>query len=213
MILDETLYNLLLPPSERGRNAWIRKSFSTTSLGKRSRADENIPPNARKLRRTASARLSSHNDGLWNEINGGEFKVEEIKADAWDEPHKEVVDHRKSPDAVPANVSIAAQLAAGCDTLKRSQSMANLTSVLCKAPLEQGLFHGKTILLRGFDEKKVRNCTVFLGSGNNDELDCHTRGALAFSWGRNYRRRFTITTCTQRWLSEKRLHFDSSYYL
>ena len=161
MTLDETLYSLLLPPSERGRNAWIRKAFSTTSLGKRAREDEAILPNARKLRRTASARLSSHNDGLWTEINGGELKVEEIKVDAWDEPQKEVDRHRKSPDAAQANVPSSAQKSAGDHGLQRSQPVANLSSNLCKAPLEEGLFHGKTILLRGFDKRKVCDMTFF----------------------------------------------------
>lgn len=201
MILDETLYNLLLPPLERGRNAWIRKSFSTTFLGKRAREDEVIPPNARKLRRTASARLSSHNDGLWSEINGGEVKAENIKADAWDEPQKDVVDHRSSLDAAQADTAISAQTGAGYHTLKRSQSVANLSSVLCEAPMAKGLFHTKTFLLRGFDEKKVRDITFFIESGDNNELDCHTRRALAFTRGPDHRRRFPITTRTKRWLS------------
>ena len=184
MILEESLYHLLLPPAERGRNAWIRKSFSTTSLGKRARDNENILPNARKLRRTASARLSSHNDGLWSEINGGEVKVGVIKADTWDESHKEVVDHGKSIDAAKVEMTISAPTAASYHPLKRSQSEANLSSILCKAPQQDGLFYAKTFLLRGFDEKKVRQDTLFgIDSGDNDELDCHTRGALAFTWG------------------------------
>ena len=153
MILEESLYHLLLPASERGRNAWIRRSCSTTSLGKRARDDEIVPPNARKLRRTASARLSTHNDGLWSEINGVQIKAEKIKVDAWDEPHKEAIDHCDSPDAAQATMSNSAQIAVG--DLKRSQSEAKLSSSLCKAPQHEGLFHGKTFLLRGFDEKKV----------------------------------------------------------
>ncbi len=213
MILEESLYHLLLPPAERGRNAWIRRSVSTTSLGKRGRDDEVIPPNARKLRRTASARLSSHNNGLWTEINGGEIKVEETKADSWDEPQKEVVDHRKSPDAAQVTTSISAQTAAGSHVLKRSQSVANLSSVLCKAPQQEGLFHAKTFLLRGFDEKKVCDIPFLVESGNNNKVDCDTRGALAFTWGRNHRRRFPITSRTQRWFSKKGLHSDSPYKL
>ena len=155
MILEESLYHLLLPPTERGRDAWIRRSVSTSLLGKRARDDEIIPPNARKLRRTASARLSSHNDGLWSEINGGEVKIEENKADSWDEPQKERNDQQKSPNVAQAPMSIAAQIDAGSRPLKRSQSVANLSSILCKAPQQEGLFHAKTFLLRGFDEKKV----------------------------------------------------------
>lgn len=161
MVLEESLYHLLLPASERGRNAWIRKSFSTTSLGKRARDDEIIPPNARKLRRTASARLSSHNDGLWTEINGGEVKAEEIKTDAWDEPQREMVDDHKPLDAAPEKIAISAPTAAGYHPLGRSKSEANVSSILRKAPEQEGLFHAKTFLLRGFDEKKVRQYTSF----------------------------------------------------
>lgn len=171
MTLDETLYNLLLQPSERGRNAWIRKSFSTTSLGKRAREDEAILPNARKLRRTASTRLSSHNDGLWSEINGGEVKVEKLKVDAWDEAQKEAEDQRKSLDAPQANMSISAQSNAGDHVSNRSQPVTNLSSVLCKAPLEEGLFHGKTMLLRGFDEKKTAILEEHLRSHGAEIID------------------------------------------
>ena len=174
MILEESLYHLLLPPTERGRNAWIRRSVSTTLLGKRARDDEIIPPNARKLRRTASARLSSHNDGLWSEINGGELKIEENKADSWDEPQKERIDHQKSTDVAQAQISIAAQIDTGSRPLKRSQSVASLSSILCKAPQQEGLFHAKTFLLRGFDEKKVCDIPFFIESGDNNELDCYT---------------------------------------
>ena len=196
MILEEGLYSLLLPPPERGRNAWIRRSLLPTSLGKRARDDDTIPPNARKLRRTASARLSSHNDGLWSAINGGELKVEEIKAGVWDEPQKELVDQPKPLDAAQANVSTSAQSAAGSSLLKRSQSVTNLSSILSKTPQQEGLFQAKTFLLRGFDEKKVGDVPLRIESGDNRELDCHTRGALAFAWGRNYRRRFSTTSST-----------------
>ena len=211
MILEENLYHLLLPPGERGRNAWIRRSVSTTSLGKRARDDDVIPPNARKLRRTASARLSSHNDGLWTEINGGEIKVEEIKVDSWDEPQKEGVDHRMSPDVAQAKMSAPAQIPPGSHLSKRIHSVANLSPLLRKSPQQEGLFQGKTFLLRGFDEIKVCDIPFLIESGDNNELDCDTRGALAFTWGRNHRRRFPIASRTQRWFSKKRLHFNSSY--
>ena len=184
MILEESLYHLQLAPSERGRNAWVRKSTSITSLGKRAREDEKIPPNARKLRRTASARLSSHNDGLWSEINGGELKVEEMKSYAWDEREKEAVNDRKSLGAAQAGMSFPAQAAVEHDPLKRSQSMVNLSSLLCNAPQGLGLFHRKTILLRGFDERKVGDVIILLKSESNNELDCRPRGALTLARGR-----------------------------
>ena len=167
MILEEGLYSLQLPASERGRNAWIRSSLLPTSLGKRARDDDTIPPNARKLRRTASARLSSHNDGLWSAINSGELKVEELKAGAWDEPQKELVDQPKPLDAAQANLSTSAQPAAGCSLVKTSPSVANLSSVLSKTSQQKGLFQAKTFLLRGFDEKKVCGISFRIVSGDN----------------------------------------------
>ena len=159
MILEESLYHLLLPPSERGRNAWIRKSLSTTSLGKRARDDEIVPPNARKLRRTASARLSTHNDGLWSESNDKQVKAEEFKVEPWEEPTKEVVDRPKSSGASPIKPSTSAQLAASYNPLKRSQSEAKLSPILCEAPQQQAVFHAKTFVLRGFDKRKVWSIT------------------------------------------------------
>ena len=183
MILEESLYHLLLLPSERGRNAWIRKSFSTNSLGKRARDEEVIPPNARKLRRTASARLSTHNDGMWSEINGGQVKTEEIKVEAWDEPKKEMIDHCESPGAGQVEMSKPAATAASYPSLKKSQSEATLSSIQCIAPQQEGLFHAKVFLLRGFDEKKVSDKAFLAELGNNNELDCHTRRAPAFTRG------------------------------
>ena len=194
MILEEALYSLQLPPSERGRNAWIRSSLLPTTLGKRARDDDAIPPNARKLRRTASARLSSHNDGLWSAINSGELKVEEIKAGVWDEPQKELIDQPKPLDAAQADLSTSAQSAAGCSLLKRSQSVANLSSNMSKTSQQEGLFQAKTFLLQGFDGKKVCGVPDRIESRDNRELDCHSRGALAFTWGPNNRRRFSTTS-------------------
>ena len=85
MILDESLYRLTIRPEERGRDAWIHKPTPSISLGKRPRDDEIMPPNARKLRRTASARLSDQNVGLWSELVGAPIKVERETADAWEE--------------------------------------------------------------------------------------------------------------------------------
>jgi len=163
MILDETLYQLSIPPEERGRNAWMRRSESATSLGKRTRGEDVAPQNARKLRRTASARLSSQNVGLWSELVGAPIKVEETKADAWDEqPKRPVNDHMDPPISHSEDVKITPTAQDQQRTLKKSLSEANLGSFLGR-PFESILiFQGKSVLLWGFDEKKV--CDVDPGS-------------------------------------------------
>ncbi|TLD31040.1 hypothetical protein PspLS_02299 [Pyricularia sp. CBS 133598] len=79
MILDESLYDPLLPLEERGLNAWNRNAPARRSAAgsKRTRdasfaAKEGGAPDDRKtkLRRTASLKLSNQRDGLWGDILG-----------------------------------------------------------------------------------------------------------------------------------------------
>ncbi len=157
MILDETLYQLSTPPEDRGRNAWVRRSTSTTSLGKRTRGDEIGPQNARKLRRTASARLSSQNVGLWTELVGAPIKVEEGKTNAWDERPKEVLnDESRSSEARSETLKIAPTAENTQQILKRSFSEINVGTFLSKSLHKEGIFKGRMFLLDGFDERMVR---------------------------------------------------------
>ncbi|CAK7209905.1 protein kinase activating protein dpb11 [Sporothrix bragantina] len=77
MILDETKYDPRLPPSERGKGAWVRNATERTAsiLGKRLReaaaqAAAEKQNGMRKLRKTASQKLSIQRDGLWGDILG-----------------------------------------------------------------------------------------------------------------------------------------------
>ena len=156
MILDETLYHLSIPPEARGRNAWIRRSTSTTSIGKRTRGDEIGPQNARKLRRTASARLSSQNDGLWTELVGAPIKDEGSRTGAWDELSNEALGNGIGPSEAKSEISeIAPTTNNALQTLKRSSSEANLGTFLCKPLQREGIFYEKMFLLDGFNEEKV----------------------------------------------------------
>ncbi|KAM0430976.1 hypothetical protein ACHAPT_005610 [Fusarium lateritium] len=70
MILEETRFDPTLPPEEQGKGAWIPRELRRTS-SKRSRsaviaADEG----PRKLRKTASMKLSSQRNNLWGDILG-----------------------------------------------------------------------------------------------------------------------------------------------
>lgn len=73
MILEETKFDPLLPPEEQGAGAWVKKDLKRSSLGKRARsAVLNGGPDegARKLRKTASMKLSSQRNDLWGDILG-----------------------------------------------------------------------------------------------------------------------------------------------
>ncbi|KKO99626.1 hypothetical protein THAR02_08272 [Trichoderma harzianum] len=73
MILEETKFDPLLPLEEQGVGAWVKKDPKRSALGKRARSavlnggpDEGM----RKLRKTASMKLSSQRNDLWGDILG-----------------------------------------------------------------------------------------------------------------------------------------------
>ncbi|KAF4462370.1 S-M checkpoint control rad4 [Fusarium albosuccineum] len=94
MILEEAKFDPMLPPEEQGRGAWVTRELKRTSSNKRSRSavvagGEEGP---RKLRKTASMKLSSQRNNLWGDILGRStsreysFARENNPADA-NEPH------------------------------------------------------------------------------------------------------------------------------
>lgn len=72
MMLEEKLFDPSLPKEEQGKGAWERNLNLKTSLGRRSRTDSFLGHEAgkRKLRRTASMKLSSQYDRIWADISG-----------------------------------------------------------------------------------------------------------------------------------------------
>lgn len=157
MILDESLYHPLTPPEERGKNAWIRRTVSTTSLGKRLRDDGPVPSISRKLRRVASAKLSSQNEGIWTDIVGGGFGPQERRTSEWDKHGQSVetpVDHSSQTLTGDTNT---AQLAPS----ERNATKKTLGSVqpVSKGPdtsgVKRGLFQGKRFYIYGFDQRQV----------------------------------------------------------
>lgn len=78
MILDEKCYDPVLPPEERGKGAWTKREVKRVSLGKRLRdtAAAAEGEGRRKLRKTASMKLSSQRDNMWGDILGKPPSVE-----------------------------------------------------------------------------------------------------------------------------------------
>lgn len=158
MILDENLYNLQLAASERGQNAWIRKTESTSSLGKRARGEENAPRRSRKLRRTASAKLSSQNMGLWTDIVGGGTEATDNKVNEWDDQQRD--------DRLNDGVMRVENL--GQDSTKTMNKTGNPGSasldedtsnmrnklIQSRSGQKEGLFQGNRFFLHGFNERQ-----------------------------------------------------------
>jgi hypothetical protein len=78
LILDEKCYDPVLPKEEIGKGAWIKREVKRVSLGKRLRdtAAAAEGEGKRKLRKTASMKLSSQRDNLWGDILGKPASVE-----------------------------------------------------------------------------------------------------------------------------------------
>ncbi|KAM0295703.1 hypothetical protein ACHAO9_000787 [Fusarium lateritium] len=71
MILEETKFDPTLPPEEQGKGAWITRELKR-SLSKRSKSAVGVgaEEGPRKLRKTASMKLSSQHTHIWGDILG-----------------------------------------------------------------------------------------------------------------------------------------------
>ncbi|KAL8709997.1 MAG: hypothetical protein Q9220_005268 [cf. Caloplaca sp. 1 TL-2023] len=153
MILDETLYNLVIPPSERGRDAWIRRTVSSSSLNKRSFEENTALNGPRKLRRIASAKLSSQTNGLWTDIVTGKMHAEESDQDQWSEQHI-TVKPAVSPSAV-RSMGTSTEARPLFSTTTNSTVAKSLQSGSTPEPRRTGIFAGKRLFLHGFNGKKT----------------------------------------------------------
>ena len=144
MVLDENLYSLHLDPSERGQGAWNRK-LGSKNPRKRPREDLNRTGSGRKLRRTASAKFDSQNDGMWTDIVNAENRQSELRRSEWEDPDSSVVEIHLVPDTKAPNPPQAART-----------GPAALTSIL-RPKAKQGMFWGRSFYLHGFGDKEV--CT------------------------------------------------------
>lgn len=151
MILDESLFDPLLSPTERGRNAWIRRTISTSSIAKRPSDNEIESIPARKLRRTASAKLSDQSSCIWNDIVGGGLSAGEPKQGVWDDQDGTALEHATA-DRRESNPTYAKGNLAQLEIKSRPKPLSPLKGADAKG---KGLFAGKQFRLHGFNAKKV----------------------------------------------------------
>ena len=167
MILDEDLYDPLLPVAERGRHAWIRTAEPRTSLGKHARDADPTRDSfrldgagRRKLRRTASSKLESQNSAIWNDIVGGGFTTEKQPSPPWDDaPSTTEARLRGAPMSIEINDSTRrppAPIERGVDGKENQRPDSGAGERRFDKHLSQrGMFHDHVFFLQGFDEKKV----------------------------------------------------------
>jgi len=155
MILDERLYDPVLPIEERGKGAWD-KTKRRTSLGKRMRTDSVAGLNGekRKLRRTASAKLSSGNDEMWGDIVGGGTVPQVMRSGVWE----------TTDDQEPANSTAATE------TLRHESARHSSGRTDALAPTQDigGIFSYCRFFLDGFESKRHQIlCDYMVPDGAN----------------------------------------------
>lgn len=82
MALEETLYDPILAPQDRGVGAFNKQALENVTLGKRPREEEKAPepPARRKLRRTMSKKMASQQETIWADLaqtGSGQAKQED----------------------------------------------------------------------------------------------------------------------------------------
>ena len=158
MVLDESLYDPSLEESERGRGAWIRRSESGSSLGKRRRTEDVVAVPGRMLRRSASSKYDSQNDGFWSDITTSIPRPQPQSISEWED----------------INTGQANDNA----TTPRTDQVVPKPPQAQNASKPKGMFHGKKFYLHGFDLKQVRQYLQRISCSL--ELTCTSR-VLFFS--------------------------------
>ncbi|KAL9035430.1 MAG: hypothetical protein Q9214_006585 [Letrouitia sp. 1 TL-2023] len=156
MILDETLFSPLLPAAQRGQNAWIRNLASANNLGKRPLDGENVSIGPRKLRRTASAKLSSQTTGMWSDIVGNEIKLEQGGTDVWAD-QQEYPKSRPLP-SVPRSFEASlnpVSFQAGTESAPTGDLGVQQEPMGACRKRQPGIFSNHKLIIHAFNEKKT----------------------------------------------------------
>ena len=144
MALDESLYDPTIASSQQGRGAVVVKE-SRASLGKRSREDESQTTDdasKRKLRRTASSRLHSQSQDMWNDISSREGTTVPSESDQWKDESEASIKQRPTLESVHV----------------RRSDVFPTESV----SVPEGIFTGRYVLIRGFPRDRSRRLQEFL---------------------------------------------------
>lgn len=147
MVLDERLYDPLMERRERGKGAWQRKSPTATNLGKRQRGDNSplttTAAQSRRLRRSASSRFDSQNDGLWTNIVAAVPQAPRTNTTSeWDDNGGgQVNGHEFRRPTTATNT-------------RHPEELPQMPSK------PKGIFFETLFVLYGFDEKKVGCCKL-----------------------------------------------------
>ncbi|KAF1991306.1 hypothetical protein K402DRAFT_400752 [Aulographum hederae CBS 113979] len=156
MVLEEALYNPILPQEERGKGAWNRNALANAINLKRARQEDGPPElnERRKLRRTASAKLGSQQGMILAHITsgGGSSRGQESLQDHGDLR----TDPQRRESSASSGTRTTSRTSSTVSQLGRPQTV--FTAVEQALPLidPSSIFHGCLIMAHGFPPEKTK---------------------------------------------------------
>jgi len=157
MVLNEALYNPVLPAAQQGVGAWKRQPAEVVALGKRQReecsTDTSAAAGKRKIRRMLSAKLESQQENLWADI------ADAASNKAADELQQEY-GQNDHPNYQKTQLDLRRQDVKATQETKHAGGQANNLQEIRECTLNSrhrrtGIFKGAIVCCHGFEEKKV----------------------------------------------------------
>ncbi|KAL1955407.1 hypothetical protein VTO42DRAFT_8563 [Malbranchea cinnamomea] len=155
MVLEESLYDPLLPVEKQGVGAWNRAV--PRILEKRPKPVSAGGPRPRKLRRVASVKLGDQNEGIWTDIVGHEAAVPSISTNG--NAGILTAAHGQSNSHPRPVLQEAKSFASETTLFDRPGSVTQETApITLQEKLEppRGIWHECTFLIYGFTPKQVK---------------------------------------------------------
>ncbi|KAK1751282.1 S-M checkpoint control protein rad4 [Echria macrotheca] len=187
MILDEKCYDPILPQDKRGVGAWNKKTITrSVSLGKRSRDPATGQDDGkRKLRKTASVKLTNQRENLWGDILG---KPQIVEAAPVVKP--EPANPTQPAPTIPVEYTTSQMQSLGSKPMD-----TQMTRISSFGPPDDGrVFASCGFYVHGFSEQKT---AVVVGAVSSlGGLVCHSLDDLASASGAQLSCRFLVVPQT-----------------
>lgn len=184
LILNEKLYDPVLPREQRGAGAWNKQKARVSSLGKRLRENRAAQDEGkRKLRKTTSMKLNSQRDNLWGDILG--------KPQASEPPPTAVAQQvpTNPPSMPPTHTTQPTQPSAGRSLETQGSKLSSFG-----AHDDNAIFASCCFFVHGFSAQRTEilvNIVASLGG-----LICHSLDEVVSASGAQLAHRFLIVPQT-----------------
>ncbi|KAF2453635.1 BRCT domain-containing protein [Lineolata rhizophorae] len=154
MVLEESFYDPLMDPADRGRNSWNREALAHASrskkrpLGDGGGLGRRDAGSRRKLRRTASAKLESQSYALWEGIAGASATTVMPEGQLRDTTQEFSLRNGQSPNNASTRTKKVPIRTSSPELLHSDGATGN------PVPKRHGIFQGRLVFVTNFDDRK-----------------------------------------------------------